>query len=366
MPKRPTKQITLIDLGKRLNLTPRAVSQALNGGKCTVRISESTKARVQALAKKLNYRPNRLAQILRMGTSGMVGILAVQSFGFLIQQYLYFARAYAEKTGLTPNIYLLPNPQESTCQRALDFILDAKVDGVIVVGDFLKKEHVLRIQQANVPAVSVGSPNVPLIPRYYANKKAGFAMLAEHLINQGAKTITLLISEILPVKKRHWHVKCAIEGTEEAVESAQKKGRNITLKFHHFYAKDFNPADAFSNEKVHPFFANGYNGMKQIIETGPLPDALMCPSDNGVHGALLACAEHGIRVPQDMMITGFENDFSSSAGLLPITSVGQPVDSMLRLAFSNLKDLIEGKQKAVNRSVALPCELIIRQSSIRS
>lgn len=363
MAKRPKKTITLVDLGKSLNLSPRAVSQALNGGECTVRISEKTRARVQALVKKLNYRPNRMAQILRKGRSGMVGILAVQQFGYLVQQELFFARENAEKSGFIPTIYLLPDREAESAERAVDFMLDSKVDAILVIGDFLKPEQSERIAQSGVPVVSIGNPHVPGIPRYYADKRAGFRRIAEHLIEQGASRITLLISQPQPVPKRAWHSRCATEGATEAVEEAQKKNLRVELEI--VSTTNYSTGVALDGTQVNAYYATGYHGMRSIIASGRVPDALMCQSDNGVHGALLACAEHGVQVPRDMLISGFEDDAASSAGLLPITSAGQPVGEMIRLAFEDLLAISRGERQVISRSVKLPCNLAIRRSTLR-
>lgn len=363
MPKASPKQTTLIDLGKRLKLSPRAVSQALHGGKCTVRISEKTRQRVLALAEKLNYRPNRQAQILRMGKSGMIGILAVQGYGYRLQEELFFARKQAEEHGLGPSIYLLPDPSQASADRAIDFVLDTKVDAVLIFGDILGS-RLRRIQEAGVPAVAVGSPNVSLIPRYFADKEAGFARLAGHLIEQGARTITLFSMIAAPDRRKNWHAWCAMAGVKGAVAKAIAEGREV-----HFQAQPMRLQDnVLSREglRIHPYHAAGYLGMKSLIDGGIVPDALMCLSDNGVHGALLACAENGIKVPEDMMITGFEDDISSSAGTLPITSARQPLEAMLGLAFEDIKAISSGRRKVAGRSTELPCELVIRQSSRRA
>lgn len=362
MQKEFSKRATLTDMAKELNLTPRAVSQALHGGKCTVRIGERTRERVRALAEKLNYRPNRQAQILRKGKSGMLGILAMQGYGYRLQEELFFARKYAEENSFAPSIYLLSDTTEDSRERAIDFFLDTKVDALLIFGDILG-DRLRRIQEANLPAVAVGSPNVSLIPRFSAGKKDGFSRLARHLIEEGAEKLTLLTSAPHPNRRKNWHAWCALEGIKSAVEDAASIRRKIHFQIRPMQLRD----DVLSDQglRIHPFHAAGYLGMKDIIRAGELPDGLMCLSDNSVHGALLACAEHGVRVPDHLLISGFEDDISSSAGPLPITSVRQPLEAMLRLAFDDLGKILSGQRKLEGRSTELPCELIVRQSSSR-
>lgn len=361
--KNKEKSVTLIDLAKILNLTPRAVSKALNGEDSTVRVSDATRKRVQALAKRLNYRPNRMAQTLRTGKSGMVGVLVFQAFGHIFQLKLYLARHYAEKHGFHPNIYVIPDGSTKSRDRAVDVMIDSKVDAVIIFNDF-GDTHIERLMSAGIPVTVVGATSHTNSATYFADLTDGFAMVAQHVIAQGSTSISLL--SIIEDQQTGvpWHIQCAKDGIEAAVKEARLAGREVSASSHiekvtfdGFMLKDI--------PKIHGLHAGGYLGMKHLIQSGQLPDAVICNGDQLAQGALLACAESGVRIPQDMLLAGFGDDPSSSAGPLPITSVRPPLDDLCRLAFDDLKAMTESGEILKDRKVVLPYELIVRQSTQR-
>jgi len=349
-------RVTLKDLGKLLHLTPRAVAQALNEERSTVRVSPATRKRVQAMAQKLNYRPNRLAQILRTGKSGMVGVLAFQAFGHLFQHKLYLARKYAEQYQLLPNIYIIPDATAESRDRAVDIMLDSKVDAVIAFND-LGKPQIRRINKAGVPIAVVGMADTPRIPRYYADLKRGFSLLARHLVERGNSRITLLLDTSHP-----WTVAQMESGVREVVDEAMRARKNVSSKtlIRKITFDGYMVAEA---PHIHGIHAGGYLGMKELIVRQEIPDALICNGDDLALGALLACAEAGVKVPHDMRIAGFGDSPSSSVGLLPLTTMRQPLDELCRMAFADLNDMMTTGKPLGNREVVLSYELIVRAST---
>ena len=364
MPLKPkTKRVTLADMAKTLDLTPRAVSKALNGEDSTVRVSEKTRERVLALAKRLNYRPNRMAKTLRTGKSGMVGVLAFQAFGHLFQLKLYLARQFAEQHGFHPNIYVVPDASEESCNRAVDIMIDSKVDALIVFND-LGKAHLDRLVAAGIPAVVVGAAAPLHVPTYFADFKRGVSLLAKHLIAQGSSSMTLLYEDTSDHQTSSKFVQDAIEGIQEAVKAVGREEREVHFRTQaqHVSYEGFMVQQA---PNVHGLHAGGYLGMREIIRSGRVPDALICNGDATAHGALLACAECGLRVPHEMMVVGVGDDPASSAGLLPLTTIRQPLEDLCRLAFDDLKRMAVSGDRPANRRVVLPYELIVRESTRR-
>ena len=365
MPVKPKeKRVTLADMAKTLDLTPRAVSKALNGEDSTVRVSEATRARVLALAQSLNYRPNRMAKTLRTGKSGMVGVLAFQAFGHLFQLKLYLARQYAEQHGFHPNIYVVPDAAEDSCNRAVDMMIDSKVDALIVFND-LGQPQIDRLVNAGIPVVVVGSATSLNVPTYFADFKRGFSLLAKHVIAQGGSSLILLHEETSDHQTTPKHVQDAIDGIQEAVKAVGRDEQEINFRTQAQRVA----YDGFMVQQaphVHGLHAGGYLGMREIIRSQQIPDALICNGDALAHGALLACTEFGLRVPHEMMIAGVGDDPASSAGLLPLTTIRQPLEELCRLAFDDLKVLSVSGERPTNRRVILPYELIVRESTRRS
>ena len=315
------------------------------------------------MAESLNYRPNRLAQTLRTGKSGQIGILAEQGFGDLSQAQLYFAQLEIKSHGFTPTIYLISGSTEESLSNAVEFMLDAHVDGLVIFGDWAREE-IPRIKEKKVPFVTVGSPLLTGSPRFYADKMHGVQTLVTHLLDQGCRKLTLLAPGEAPDPRKDWHQWCMIEGARNAIARFPDSGDKPTLAIHSL-VHSFEGFMVPEFPHIHGLYATGYAGMKAIIEADQIPDALICTSDNWAHGAMLACSEAGLQIPKDLAISGFENDAISSAGFIPLTSVRQPLDQMLRLAVDYLEGVIQGTRTSEVPAIMLPCELIVRKSTIR-
>lgn len=118
------KQVTILELATRLNLSPSTVSRALNGKH---RISEETRSKVQALAIQLGYRPNVSARHLRENRTYTLGLLVPHLHTpwnqTLTEAFVEVSREHEH--------YLLLQIGENV--QPLHFLLNAHLDGLLVV-----------------------------------------------------------------------------------------------------------------------------------------------------------------------------------------------------------------------------------------
>ena len=94
-----------------------------------------------------------------------------------------------------------------------------------------------------------------------------------------------------------------------------------------------------------------------------IPDALMCHNDYSAQGAYAVFAAEGLRVPEDIALTGFDNTALGRNLPVPLTTVRQPSQAVAEHAFEVLRDSIrrEGRFDPDYR-IKLPFELIVRKS----
>jgi len=366
--KRNQKNLTLAELGRRLGLSHSAVAQSLDdmSSPSSVRVSAKTRARVRALAKKLNYRRSRTAQVLRTGKSQLVGLMTNQNFGHVSQEYMHFARLEAIKRGLVPTVIHLRDSTDDGVEQALHFIIDMKLDAVVA---FSATAVALsrRISELSTPFVAIGMP-LPAkeISQFYSNKVKAHAELATHLIEQGARRIILMHASPWGATKSNWHLWSAEAGTLRAVTLARKRGVKAELEI-------FECDDELSRHlrvpgppEIHGLHAPGYFAMRQLLERDDLPDALCCESDYLALGAIQACTEVGVRVPDDLLVAGFEDAPFASSGAITITSARQNREELCRLAFNEIDVMLTGQKAQGPKRTVIPCEIIIRGSSRRT
>jgi hypothetical protein len=82
-------------------------------------------------------------------------------------------------------------------------------------------------------------------------------------------------------------------------------------------------------------------------------------------GALLALHDHGLRVPEDVSIVGFDDiPLLAEIASPPLTSVRQPLEEMMRIATAHLIDRLEGTRTGPPEHVTVAPELIVRSSTV--
>lgn len=344
-----------------LKLSPRAVSQVLNGGQTpsTVRVNAKTRQRVEELAKTLGYRPNRAAQAFRTGKNrGLVGILTKQSFESIWAQRMYFTRIQAENKGLA----LLPfmaYGKGSANNRAVDFFLDYRVEAVVLLLP-LERDHLQRLLDSGIKVISIGATQPLKVPEYFVDKTGGFELLTRHLIEQGHSKITLVHGFARPSSTDL--ATAAEEGFMNAMEDAGRQGltvhpeiRRIHVGLNGFMSEDY--------PHIHGLHAPGYIAMKEMIASGNIPDACIGVIDETAQGILGACSESGDDLFRRVAVAGFTNSPWSSTGILPITSVLEPFDELCSRAFSELKAFLKDSVEIPLQHVEMPCKLIVRAST---
>jgi LacI family transcriptional regulator len=110
--------------------------------------------------------------------------------------------------------------------------------------------------------------------------------------------------------------------------------------------------------------AGGATAIERLIAAGAtLPRAIACANDQSAIGVLHALAQHGIAVPDDVAVTGFD-DMPVARHLRPkLTSVRQSIEDLGVTAFETLYSMICGAGSAIRgRDIALPTQLVRRQS----
>lgn len=268
-------------MAEQLKLSPGAVSQALTGGPSTVRVSAETIRRVNKLARQLGYRPNQAARTLRTGRSGMAGILSLCRFDDLHNQHLFLARRNFIEMGLLPIIHEVASPSPRDCAKAIDLMLDANVEAILLVRCGLPAAQIRRLRQAGVAMVSVQGRASGYFPNYQADRTSGYALLGRHLIEQGNRTITLIHCDSKQRSLQNRATKSAIDGLRQAVKQARHQGHQVTLKIHPVHA-EFDGYMLKSVPHMHGYYAVGYLGMKEIITAGQVPNAVVTTGDHGI------------------------------------------------------------------------------------
>ncbi|HMS38497.1 MAG TPA: substrate-binding domain-containing protein, partial [Arachnia sp.] len=223
--------------------------------------------------------------------------------------------------------------------EALDNLLQSRVDVVIATG-LLLEDDAVRAFNEHVPLVSV-APQIDGVDSVHSDNLAGATAATEHLISLGHRRIGAI--------GRHPGV---------STGSVRLKGYRAALREAGLPVEPdlIMATENYSREE-------GRLAMLQLLSLPEPPDAVFCFNDLMAIGALRACAERGVRVPEDVAVAGFDDSLEGRYTTPSLTSVTPDmdflVDSVLRLLTRRIQS-----PGTPGEQVRVPWALVLRESTL--
>lgn len=311
------------------------VSRALNDSPL---ISEATKSKVQAIAKKYNYTPNVNARGLVLSKSYNIGLFfstlrTGTSAGF-------FMDSVRGVNAIIKDNYSL-SVEGVDDFRNLSKISPRFFDGIILMSQSQDDDRFIRhVVRQKIPFVLLNREiEKPVVTTILADDKTGAFKATECLIKNGHTRIGI------------------IEGKPEFKNTQRRKEGFLQALYKHNI--DFFPElSVIGNYDLD----GGYNAMKKLISLKILPTAVFCFNDDMAVGAMKAIHEMDLKIPEDISLVGFD-DSEYAAYLNPnLTSVSRPIEQMCIEGARVLLEKFDGiKQK--NKTIFLKTELKERDSA---
>lgn len=357
---------TLHNIAEALGISRTTVSEILSGSD---RYSDAKRAQVLDMAATMNYRPNRSAQIVRKGRSNLIGVVHHGGQLQVAHERAYYLGHYISQTGydllLADVTWYQKNPVSM-----VNYMIDSRVEGIVFSGpsaiDSPENMQLLdRMEKANIPVVFISSESVKGIPTINADFADGFYQLTKHLISNGRRRLTLLLSGH---PESAWHGVHRWKGFTKAIEEAGGEVRPPMAV--NEYLKAWT-GDSLQGEVVYstadigsrfsPFDSPQYI-MEQLLDRGFSSDALVASNDDWAASAISVCIRRGIDVPGELAVTGFDNSNIAKLSPVQITTASQQSDDACRLGIDLLVKRMNGA-KETTASILIPCPIIIRESS---
>ena len=327
--------VTLKTVAQHLGLTPGTVSAVLNDAPSARSIPQETKNRIHAAAKELNYRPNFFARTLRNKRTYTIGVIAEEigdSYGSAvisgIEQYLrkhnYFFLTVAHRH----DPHLLDQYSHILSERG--------VEGIITVDTTVNEKPVL-------PTVAVaGHKKIKGVTNIILDHQRAAVLALHHLKSLSHERIAFMKGNpISSDSKDRWDSICRV-------------AEEIGLKI--------DPDLIVQLESDDPTPMLGYPFAKQILARKKPFTALFAYNDISAIGAIRAFQEHGLRVPQDISVMGFDDIPGAALQTPSLTTIRQPLNRMGEVAAQSLLERIEGR-KEYPAEIAIEPELVVREST---
>lgn len=338
-----THKVTLRDVAKQAGVSVGTVSRYLNNNPS---VSQSARDAIAAAVKKLDYTPNLMAQNLAKGKSGNLLLYIYQEFPIFNTTWLFelpiihgiFDYLKSTNYSIQMAIGSIYNPE--SFKHDIFRQIDAKlVDGIIILSSWPAESTTLvKLIETKFPYVLLGN----------ANHVNGM----NHIVFDNAGVVEGLVSRLVELGHRdiaffggyptQLHTMERFAGFKRGLAKHCLPARDEWVKY-----GDYS-------------FESGIKFMDEAIADGP-PTAVVAGNDFIAAGAIRSIKRHGMRVPEDISVTGFDNLTVASMIEPELTSVKVPLFEMGRRAMERLVGEIRDKSHQFE-SEMIPTMIVERDS----
>ncbi|HEX7845137.1 MAG TPA: LacI family DNA-binding transcriptional regulator [Chitinophagaceae bacterium] len=339
---KPKKDVTIYDIAQKLDLSSATVSRALQDHPA---INKNTRKKIQEAARELGYRHNTFASSLRKQKTNTIGVIVHE----LNSNFITSVLAGIEKVTTEAKYDLIiAHSSESFEKEAANALnlFHKRVDGLIASLAFDTKglEHYRQYEEKGIPViffdrVEERSDSTKVI---IDNYKCGY-QATQHLIEQGCKRIVLVTANL----KRNVYAQRHKGYTDALYDNG------IPYNKDHVLIKDL-------SEQC------GVEAALQILKMKPLPDGAFITNDFSAAVCMQTLKEHGVNIPDDIAIVGFNNDAISKIVEPQMTTIHYPGIDMGEIAARNLINHLKGLSNIKHtNTIVVRSDLIIRKSSLK-
>jgi DNA-binding LacI/PurR family transcriptional regulator len=334
--RRVAARASIKDIARRAGVSHSTVSRALRGDR---RISAATAARIREVAAAVGYVPHAAARALVTCRSAVVGLVVTTLADPFVAEIVAGVEEAATLSGYS--VLLATSANEERRELAVVRMLaERRVDGLIVTASRLGERYGELLQKLGVPVVLI---NNQAIGDYASSVRiddfGGAKEVTAFLLSLGHRSLAFVGCPDRPrshsLRRSGFEAACSELGPEEVCWQTLLPSGQDDLE-------------------------RGAGGLEMALKLRPRPTALVCYNDMTAIGALLSAREHGLNVPADISIVGFDDIREATFVCPPLTTVHQPRREMGRSAFEMLQGLLAGQP---GRDVLVPARLIVRSSA---
>ncbi len=296
------RKITIYDIAKEAGVSPATVSRVLTNN---ARVGADKQRAVQAIIAKYNFRPNALARGLSETRRKVIGIIMADVRNPYYANLFVACEQAAREKGYS---LLLENSlgQQKIEEEQLDLMEEQRVDAVILVGGRADDLHsneafVEKVNQVSnsIPVILTGRLDGTSCYQVRIDSIRTMDLVMEHLIGQGHRDIAL------------------VGGLDSVASSYEKRKR-----YKQILAKYQIPCRSEYYENFGGYdYETGYSCMEQLLALDRVPTAVIGINDSASVGAMNCIQEHGLKIPEDISVVGYDNTFICNIVTPKLTSV---------------------------------------------
>lgn len=317
----PMKSMNIYKIAKEAGVSTATVSRVINN---KANISPQTMKKVRAVLDKYNYRPSAIARGLVYHSLNLVGVIMrdirhphYNSFAFTVEQQL----------GNNGYSCILANANNCDPSSAFKIFSEIQVDGIIIIGsDFMNEatEQAITDYHPNTPIVFLnGYSAKPNVTSILLDDRMGIVLCVEHLLSRGRTKLVYV--------------------NDNTTDSARRKREGF---FDAMGRHGFKKCEDRVIDSVIGFEGGKLCGQAILDRFKGDVDGVICAEDTTALGCMRAFEKAGLRIPEDIAITGYSNNAEYKMTNKLLTSVDTKMELMGMEAVTALCDRINGKNRA--------------------
>lgn len=329
------RTITIRDVAEKGKVSYQTVSLVINN---KPGVSDETRKRILKLMEEMDYRPNRVAQMLTTNRSRTLELIIVDvAYGGRLADSTKNMARTAKEAGYS---LLVSESSAAGLEAAFENAAARLVDGVVL--------YAPRLRMSDAALRSL-SKELPFVRRDYVpdsrlawvgfDQEYATRMAVEYLIELGHRQIAA-VPPALDLINGYWRA-----GTWRKV-----------LREH-----GLEPGPSCEGDYS---MRSGYEAAQAIVASGQPFTAVVVGTDSMALGVLRALREHGIRIPEDVSVISFDNAEHSAYTEPPLTTVDFKFPKQDEMAVKYLIELIDDPEMELHQRV-LMSDLIVRESTQR-
>ncbi|MCS5717563.1 LacI family transcriptional regulator [Herbiconiux sp. CPCC 205763] len=329
----PTLEMVAAEAG----VSRATVSRVVNG---SPKVTAEVTAVVNDAIARLNYVPNRVARSLASRRTDVIALIVPESTSTVFADPFFapVVRGVARTLSDTDYTLNLLIASETRPQKTRRYLLGGNVDGALVVSHHAEDHSYVGLG-SKLPIVFGGRPiNPDTFDSYFVDvdNVHSARTATEHLIGLGRRRIaTIAGRQDMPAGIDR------LNGWRQSIDAVGGDSEFIEIG-------DFSQS-------------SGADAMERLLARGVPLDAVFVANDQMAAGAIQVLHAHGLSVPEDVAVVGYDDDTFASTLTPPLTTIHQPSADLGATMADLLVRLIAGDE--VPRSTLIPTRLIRRASA---
>ena len=338
---RNRRALTVMDIreiAKRAKVSTATVSRTINH---IPTVDSQLAKRVWKVVDELGYYPNTQARALVSGKSRIFGLIVSEItnpfFPEIVQTFENLAVQHNYEILLTSTVHE-PKRMELSVRR----MIERRVDGVAILTFGMEDALIEHLRFRKVPLVFVDvGPDVPGVSNIRINYRNGIRQAVQHLAALRHTRIAFVAGPP--------YLKSALARREAFKQSMEEIGFEVV------------PELVVVGDHT---MEGGMRALVQLIQLRNLPTGVICSNDMTAIGVMREAYEHGIHIPEDLSLVGFDDIRLAQFMIPPLTTVQMSQTELARIAFEALMSDVERESRAPGKTeYELTTSLVLRRST---